>query len=133
MIDHGKKVLDGPLGEVKAAGNIIDEAYKRTSKTGRVLLEGVESKDVRNMVADNYRPKSSIGSGSTADAVRYTAKTGKSVGGGKGDHVAKAQQQISRANNIIKKMGPNLSSKDTEVLNKIKKDLEGALKDLKKK
>ncbi len=83
--------------------------------TGKARLAFLERKG---------RPE--IGDGGTADAVRHTIKTGEKVGGS--DHIQKAQDAINRIDNIINKQGNNLSSREFEVLEQIRRDLEDALK-----
>ena len=68
---------------------------------------------------------------SRVDRVPFSKQTGKLVGGS--NHVEKAQNTINRANNLLKSVGSKLNAKEIKALNSIKKDLEKALNDLKKK
>lgn len=49
----------------------------------------VTDSNLKNIIDDLYRPNAKVGSGSTADAVRYELATGEKVGGR--GHVLKAQ------------------------------------------
>ncbi len=57
--------------------------------------------DLQASIDYNYRPNATVGSGSTADAVRYELETGQAVGGVSG-HSQKASEQITVLQNWIK-------------------------------
>jgi len=52
----------------------------------------VKDKNLQNIIDFMYRPNAKIGSGSTADAVRYELKTGENVAGK--NHMQKAQEKV---------------------------------------
>jgi RHS repeat-associated protein len=111
----------------RSAGKVIQEIYKGTNSAGKALMKGVENIDVLRVIKENYKFSSTVGrSGSTADAVIKELKTGEKVGGK--FHSIKAQQQINRIHNILKRHGNELSSREKHVLRKIKNELKSALR-----
>jgi RHS repeat-associated protein len=122
--------LIGPAGGYGAAGNKALQIYKEANPAGRALMKGVQNERVLNLIKDNYRAGAKIGSGSTADAIIHTARTGELVGNS--THVGKAESTLNRIANIFKKYGLELNSHETKALNKITNDLKSALKKTKK-
>ena len=96
---------------------------KETNSVKESLLARATQNDSKNLVKELYRSGSKIGDGGTADALRHELKTGKLVGGK--SHKIKAQERVKQINNILKE-NPNHPDKD--LLNKLKDDLEKALR-----
>jgi len=71
-----------------------------------------------------YRPNATIGSGSTADAVRHELATGNSVGGAW--HTQKAKDSIISLQRWVKK-NPNASFNDISAAENAIRDLQNAL------
>ena len=71
-----------------------------------------------------YRPNATVGSGSTADAVRHELATGNSVGGAL--HTQKAKDSITNLQRWVKK-NPNASSNDISAAENTIRDLQNAL------
>ena len=69
----------------------------------------------------NFRPDAKIGSGSTADALRYEIKTGNKVGGA--SHVQKVQDSINGLKNLKNNPDANLTPVELDILNKMLDDL----------
>ncbi len=117
----------GPAGGYGAVGREAMQVYKQTNTAGRALMKGVENQKVLSLIRDNYRAGAKIGSGSTADAVRYELqRIGEKVG--KKFHSTKAQETINRINNLFRRSGSTLNPQEKNVLNKISNDLKDALK-----
>ncbi|WP_235896133.1 type IV secretion protein Rhs [Yersinia alsatica] len=72
----------------------------------------VKNENLKNIIDDLYRPNTNVGSGSTADAVRYELATGKKVGGR--GHVEKAQTYSKALQDWLNK-NPQASSSDKAV------------------
>lgn len=124
MVMFGAATAGGvPTGKIS---NAALQIYKQTNAAGRVLMEGVKHRNVLTLIRDNYKAGAKVGSGSTADAVRYELeKVGERVGGKL--HSIKANEMISRINNIFKKYGSELNTQEKNVLNTISSDLKDAL------
>ena len=71
---NGVKDADSAVNVV----NYIKYKNELLSNMGRV---SVKDKNLQNIIDFMYRPNAKIGSGSTADAVRYELKTGENVAG----------------------------------------------------
>ena len=76
---------------------------------------------------ENYRNTAKVGSGSTADALRYEKLTGNLVGGKK--HGIKARQELKRVRRWIKN-NPNASSLDKSAAEHVMLDFMDALGDI---
>jgi hypothetical protein len=84
----------------------------------------VENKKLFKVVDELYRKNAEIGSGSTADAYRYTAHTGKLVKGS--DHIKKTHDTIKFLENWIEN-NPTASSNDRSVAENILLDMKDAI------
>ncbi|WP_222431479.1 hypothetical protein, partial [Xanthomonas vasicola] len=88
----------------------------------------VTDPELSSLIDDLYRDGAKIGSGSTADAVRYEMRTGEMVGGR--SHSQKAQDYIR----ALQRWGnendgnPNVSSIDKDYARKVIEDMKNALK-----
>ncbi|WP_252344493.1 RHS repeat domain-containing protein, partial [Escherichia coli] len=78
----------GPEDENSARDRMQHERYKDELRQ-KMGKPDVTDSNLRNIIDDLYRPNAKVGSGSTADAVRYELATGEKVGGR--GHVLKAQ------------------------------------------
>ena len=92
------------------------------------ILEKIKNSNVRNLVKSMYRKenmgKELIGSGSATDALRWTAMTGKLVGGS--DHVIKIMQSLKNAERILRKHV--LNDFDRRVILELINDMKNALR-----
>jgi hypothetical protein len=84
----------------------------------------VEDKKLFKVVDELYRENAEVGSGSTADAYRYTAHTGKLVKGS--DHVKKTQDTIKFLENWLEN-NPTASSNDRSIAENILLDMKDAI------
>jgi hypothetical protein len=106
------------------------ERYKREVRAAQRrqdLLDSVEDEDLRNIIGGRngqYRENASIGSGSTADAVRHERRTGERVGGA--THTQKAEEGRGRLAEWLEK-NPNASAVDREIAEQLHDDLTDAL------
>ncbi|MFA3760133.1 hemagglutinin repeat-containing protein [Yersinia sp. 2466 StPb PI] len=85
----------------------------------------VKDENLKNLIDDLYRPNAKVGSGSTADAVRYELATGEKVGGR--GHVEKAQTYSKALQDWLNK-NPQASSSDKAAAENVLKDMQNALK-----
>ena len=85
----------------------------------------VKDENLKNLIDDLYRPNAKIGSGSTADAVRYEMATGEKVGGR--GHVEKAQTYSKALQDWLNK-NPQASQVDRSAAENVLKDMQNALK-----
>ncbi|CRY57269.1 putative hemolysin [Yersinia intermedia] len=85
----------------------------------------VKDENLKNIIDDLYRPNAKVGSGSTADAVRYELATGEKVGGR--GHVEKAQTYSKALQDWLNK-NPQASSSDKAAAENVLKDMQNALK-----
>jgi len=86
----------------------------------------IDSK-LRNLVNDLYKgasTKKPIGTGSTADAIRWEAKTGQPVGGR--FHIGKGQQYVNALRSWLRK-NPNASPSDRSAAQSMLDDLNNAI------
>ncbi|WP_247653146.1 VENN motif pre-toxin domain-containing protein [Pantoea sp. Cy-640] len=92
----------------------------------RASMEKPNVKDdtLKNLIDDLYRPNAKVGSGSTADAVRYELRTGEQVGGR--GHIEKAET-YSRALTKWLENNPNASPNDRAAAENVLKDMQNAL------
>ncbi|WKZ26819.1 MAG: pre-toxin TG domain-containing protein [Candidatus Paceibacterota bacterium] len=128
-LSWGERALAG-VSVIPGVFGALGDAFRSTNMVGRSLMKGVENESILNLIRDNYRAGSKIGDGSTADAIRHTAKTGDPVGGS--THIEKARNTLNRIDNIFDKHGSSLNSQERNVLNRISKDLKDALSKIKK-
>ncbi|GAB7263870.1 hypothetical protein DZJ_04200 [Dickeya ananatis] len=101
--------------------------YEQYVDSLRASMEKPNVKDdnLKNIINDLYRPNAKVGSGSTADAVRYELATGEKVGGR--GHVEKAET-YSRALQDWLNKNPQASSSDRAAAENVLKDMQNALK-----
>ncbi|EBG5617116.1 type IV secretion protein Rhs, partial [Salmonella enterica subsp. enterica] len=85
----------------------------------------VENAELKNLIDDLYRPNAKVGSGSTADAVRYELSTGEKVGGR--GHIQKAEQYSESLQRWLNK-NPSASPGDRAAAENVLKDLQRALR-----
>lgn len=79
---------------------------------------------LQDIINELYRDNAKIGSGSTADAVRYEMNTGFNVGGK--THTQKANNYSSFILKWLEK-NPNASASDRAVAENILRDMQNAL------
>ncbi|RPD82977.1 hypothetical protein EGK75_13890, partial [Neisseria weixii] len=133
----GQRVMSTVDGEM-AGGNkpIIYRVSegKADSLSGRNLADNltakmskpiVNDKDLKKIIDDLYRANAKIGSGSTADAVRYELKNNTKVGGR--EHSEKARNYSVALERWLAK-NPDASFSDRSTANNILRDLQNALK-----
>ncbi|WP_317178157.1 hemagglutinin repeat-containing protein [Pectobacterium sp. HCp5_1] len=101
--------------------------YEQYVDSLRASMEKPNVKDdnLKNIINDLYRPNAKVGSGSTADAVRYELATGEKVGGR--GHVEKAQTYSKALQDWLNK-NPQASSSDRAAAENVLKDMQNALK-----
>jgi len=114
---NGIKDADSAVNVV----NYIKYKDELLSDMGRI---SVKDKNLQNIIDFMYRPNAKIGSGSTADAVRYELKTGENVAGK--NHMQKAQDSIKALEKWIKN-NSNANKSDVDTAQKYIKDLKNAL------
>ncbi len=101
--------------------------YEEYVDSLRASMEKPNVKDgnLKNIIDDLYRPNAKVGSGSTADAVRYELATGEKVGGR--GHVEKAQTYSKALQDWLNK-NPQASSSDRAAAENVLNDMQNALK-----
>ncbi len=107
------------------------ERYLNSRVYGMEKPEGVVNTELKGVIDRMYRTNSEIGSGSTADALRFELETGVPVGGVK-DHLQKAEENLAKLKAFVsnpKHSQDNkiVSSQDYQVALNLIKDLEHAL------
>ncbi|EPM4066320.1 VENN motif pre-toxin domain-containing protein, partial [Yersinia enterocolitica] len=143
MTDEQKKELGGSGSGTPGGHRPEDEEAGRNSNSPsdpksrgqheeyvdslRATMEKPNVKDgnLKNIIDDLYRPNAKVGSGSTADAVRYELATGEKVGGR--GHVEKAQTYSKALQDWLNK-NPQASSSDKAAAENVLKDMQNALK-----
>ena len=112
----GAKVISG-LSSVAAPiiGKILNNRES--------LLNSVTNEKLKNIINNLYRPGAKIGSGSTADAIRYELQTGDLLS--KTGHMQKGKDYLTGLNNLLEK--ENLSITDNAVTKFLIKDLTDAI------
>ncbi|MEI2265674.1 VENN motif pre-toxin domain-containing protein [Erwinia sp. CGal63] len=85
----------------------------------------VKDENLKNLINDLYRPNAKVGSGSTADAVRYELATGEKVGGR--GHIEKANAYSKALQDWLTK-NPQASQADRAAAENVLKDLQNSLK-----
>ena len=92
--------------------------------SGNVSRPAVSDPKLNNLMDNMYKPGSSVGNGSTADAVRSELATGQPVGGR--FHTIKAQETIQGLNNWLAR-NPSASAGDIAGARAVLQDLTNAL------
>ena len=82
------------------------------------------SPELTNLMDDLYRPGATVGSGSTADAVRHELLTGQMVGGR--THVTKAEEYSTALQDWLR-ANPTAPGVDRAAAENVLKDLQNAL------
>ncbi|CAD7289842.1 hypothetical protein LMG7974_01927 [Campylobacter majalis] len=120
VISSTNDVIKGADSAVNVASY---EKYKKDliSKMGKVQVKDVKLQKIINTM---YREGAKIGSGSTADAVRYELKTGQKVGNKL--HIQKAIDNINALNKWLKN-NPRANKSDIDTAQKYIKDLTNAI------
>jgi hypothetical protein len=83
----------------------------------------VSNERLRKAVDELYRPGAKIGSGSTADAIRYELKSGRKIGGR--SHIIKGRERLRQLERILTQ--ENLSADDSATARTLAEDLRRAL------
>ncbi len=101
--------------------------YEKYVDSLRASMEkpNVQDENLSNIIDDLYRPNAKIGSGSTADAVRYEIATGEKVGGR--GHIEKAETYSKALQDWLNK-NPQASTSDKAAAENVLKDMQNALK-----
>ena len=87
------------------------------------LLNNTSNTKLRNIINDLYRPNAKVGSGSTADAIRFELSSGENVGG-----KSHMQKGIEYRNALRKLLNSGtLNEKDYAITKQILTDLQSAL------
>jgi len=103
-----------------------EQLWKVMEDVEGVLRPRVDDVELqRKFINEIYRNNAAIGYGSTADAIRFTKKTGELVGGS--DHVIKGQYVINGLKNWLQRF-PETTEHDRRIINLIITDIEDALK-----
>jgi hypothetical protein len=97
---------------------------KETNREGARLLTSVTNKPLSSLIKKNYRYGARIGKGSSADALRDEVARGVKYGA-KSSHYKKAQQDIRRLNDILRR--ESLSSRERQIAGNIRGELWTAL------
>jgi hypothetical protein len=87
------------------------------------LLQGAQNPKLRNLISQMYRPNATIGSGSTADAIRYELQTGELLS--KSGHMTKGQEMRTALLRLMK--DGNLDPGDSQIAHHLLNDLQSAL------
>ncbi|MGU3525354.1 hemagglutinin repeat-containing protein [Enterobacteriaceae bacterium C23F] len=101
--------------------------YEKYVDSLRASMEkpNVQDESLGNIINDLYRPNAKVGSGSTADAVRYEIATGEKVGGR--GHIEKAETYSKALQDWLNK-NPQASTSDKAAAENVLKDMQNALK-----
>ena len=105
------------------SGQYID-AQRYDLATGMGRPGSISDPALQRVIDRNYRQNATVGSGSTADAVRYEITTGQQVGGV--NHSIKANETITRLNTWLNNT-PNASLHDRSIAQNMIIDMEDAL------
>lgn len=118
----------GTALKAKRAADAIGDVAKRGDQllleTPReVLLRNASDPRLKDAINNLYRPGAKVGSGSTADAVRYERTTGELL-----SPKGHSQKLIDRRTQLMKlRKDPNLSDSDRRIIHDILKDTQDAL------
>jgi hypothetical protein len=97
---------------------------KEINREGARLLTSVTNKPLASLIKKNYRYGARIGKGSSADALRDEVARGVKYGA-KSSHYKKAQQDIRRLNDILRR--ESLSARERQIAGNIRGELWTAL------
>lgn len=89
----------------------------------KVNVWNAQHPKLKNLVAQMYRPSAKVGTGSTADAIRYEIRTGNLLS--RSGHSTKGREMISALNRLIET--EVLSEEDREIVRYLIADLKDAL------
>nr|WP_082212066.1 hypothetical protein [Gilliamella apicola] len=103
---------------------IQHENYKDDLRA-KMEKPNVKDPELKNIMDDLYRPNAKIGSGSTADAVRYETATGQNVGGKL--YLEKAKNYVKALESWLKR-NPTAASADRAAAENVMKDLKNAIR-----
>jgi len=90
------------------------------------LLQGARNPRLRNLIEQMYRKTAAVGSGSTADAIRYELRTGELLS--RSGHTIKGQEMRQALLNVIK--GGGLDAGDAQIARGLLSHLQSALSGL---
>lgn len=131
-LPRGSDTPEGPSTHAtdmpEAQSRAEHQRYLNSRIYGMEKPEGVSEASLRTRIDEMYRVDSEIGSGSTADALRFERETGIGVGGA--DHRQKAQDTLRFLNTWLRthrNEGSGASSQDYQVAQNLVRDLEHAL------
>lgn len=119
-------LVDGAPAFIKGAEDGLDFVLQILSRRGGKIPK-VSNGRLSNIVNDLFKgalTRNPIGTGSTADAIRYERATGKMVGNKY--HFRKGVQYRQALEKWIKK-NPNASDRDRRIAERLKRDLEDAM------
>jgi RHS repeat-associated protein len=120
------------LGTVGKAGQLIralkiGRAWRAANAVSNAVVPSVGNAKLANLMRDLYKgvgSKNIIGSGSTADAIRYERATGLPVGGT--FHTQKGTEYLRALNNWLAR-NPDASARDLLAAQSVRDDLASAL------
>jgi len=113
-VDGAQKLFNGLRGKT-------DKILIGTRRDS--LLGSIEHPKLNRIVDRLYRPGAKYGDGGTADAIRYTKRTGLPIGGS--DHIIKGIESLQALSKIIKRK--DVGGKDKDIASKLLNDLNDAL------
>ncbi len=87
------------------------------------LLQGAQNARLRNLIEQMYRRTATVGSGSTADAIRHELRTGELLS--KSGHSIKGQEMIRALERAVGDEA--LDAGDLQIANYLRDDLQRAL------
>ena len=117
-------ILIGMIPVGPPGANVAEFEQYKDALRGEMSAPSVLDPELKGLVDDLYKPGATVGSGSTAAAVREEARTGLPVGGRW--HAAKAQQYIKALEDWLQKH-PIAASGDRAAAENIVKDMKNAL------
>lgn len=125
-IDDGNRIIknDGPDFYIGMNGKALPAVYKDWIGDNQMQerLNLSESESAKRYIRTDYRPKSFIGDGSTADIREFELATGLKCGRNGGDHSQKVRDLIRQ---IDKLLTNDLPINDRAMLLEMRKRLEG--------
>lgn len=126
-LDFGATYGSGrlPLSFRAESSDAIDmgnETAVKAVSTRESLLEEAQTEKVKRLIKELYHTDNGVGDGGTADAIRHELTTGEKVGGR--THIRKGRERLKQ---IIKMLRKDPNGPDSELLRKLKADLEDAL------
>ena len=114
-----KNYLNRPL----VLNDSVGGGQKLITRAREQLLNNASNKKFKNIINDLYRHNARVGSGSTADAIRFEMATGGSVGGK--SHILKGIQYRTALINLYN--SGTLNVKDLTIFKNILIDLQNSL------